>query len=85
MADFGLSKLVDKKYEGKNLKHTRCGTLAYMPPEALDDKGYSEKYDIWAAGVVLYQMLFGRAPSVEKLADGIWMNYFGTLAWSKMK
>jgi serine/threonine-protein kinase 11 len=45
------------------------GSPAYQAPEALDD-GYSEgqemmdpaKEDVWALGVTLYQLLFGRLP-----------------------
>lgn len=33
-----------------------------MPPEALKKNIYSEKSDIFAIGVLLYEMVFGRLP-----------------------
>ncbi|PWU09012.1 MAG: hypothetical protein C5B47_03920 [Verrucomicrobia bacterium] len=39
------------------------GTPPYMAPELLDPRPqYSEKADIWAVGVTLYQLLTGRLP-----------------------
>ena len=40
-----------------------------MPPEALKHNEYSFKSDIWALGVIYFEMLFGRTPwrtSTEK-------------------
>jgi serine/threonine protein kinase len=33
-----------------------------MPYEALNDNIYSYKSDIWAIGVIFYEMLTGRTP-----------------------
>ena len=46
----------DKKVRGTN------GTLIYFAPERFDDLGYSYQVDIWAVGVMLYEMLVGRDP-----------------------
>lgn len=39
------------------------GTLAFSAPERLHESSpYTEKVDIWAAGIVLYMMLVGNHP-----------------------
>lgn len=40
---------------------TRTGSLYYKAPEMFRG-GYNEKIDIWAVGVVCYEMLTGRLP-----------------------
>ncbi|GIL81891.1 hypothetical protein Vretimale_1466 [Volvox reticuliferus] len=67
IADFGLSK------EGvHSMPKSRVGTVTYMAPEVLR-AGPSRRYDghkadIWSAGIVLYVMLFARAPFDDPLA-----------------
>ena len=33
-----------------------------MPPEALNENIYSSKSDIWAIGIIFYEMLTGKTP-----------------------
>ena len=55
--DFGLSQIISP---AKRLK-TKVGTAYYVSPEIL--KGdYTEKCDIWSAGVILYIFLSGDPP-----------------------
>lgn len=57
LIDFGFSKSV----EGTFLK-THCGSCLYAAPELLMGEEYSEKVDIWSAGVMLYVMTTGNFP-----------------------
>jgi serine/threonine protein kinase len=43
-------------------RNTFCGTLDYMAPEMVLGKEYDFKIDMWALGVLLYEMLHQRTP-----------------------
>ena len=55
--DFGLSQIISPE---KKLK-TKVGTAYYVAPEILQGN-YTEKCDIWSAGVILYIFLSGDPP-----------------------
>ncbi|MFM8979435.1 MAG: protein kinase domain-containing protein [Planctomycetia bacterium] len=64
--DFGLSKL-SAAGEGlesahRSLSGTIVGTLAYMSPEQLQGQAVDPRSDVFAAGLVLMEMLQGRHP-----------------------
>lgn len=60
LGDFGLAAKLE--FDGER-KRTVCGTPNYLAPEILDGKsGHSYHVDVWALGVVMYAMLFGRPP-----------------------
>ncbi|MBW4038398.1 MAG: protein kinase [Acidobacteria bacterium] len=58
--DFGLSHVADQNQ--LTMPHQVMGTLAYMPPEQLAGDSVDHRADIWALGVVLYEMAAGHAP-----------------------
>ena len=58
ISDFGLSTILD----GTNTNLSICGTPLYSSPQLLKKRGYSEKVDTWALGVMLYEMLVGVTP-----------------------
>jgi serine/threonine-protein kinase len=64
LLDFGIARLGEKT--GKELSLTRVGhiigTLDYMAPERLRDKPLDGRSDLYAAGVVLYQLVCGQLP-----------------------
>ncbi|OAY37471.1 serine/threonine-protein kinase TOUSLED isoform X4 [Manihot esculenta] len=67
VTDFGLSKIVedDVGSQGMELTSQGAGTYWYLPPECFELNKtplISSKVDVWSAGVLLYQMLFGRRP-----------------------
>ena len=45
---------------------TRRGTPVYMAPEVIL-KDYDNKVDCWSAGVLIFQLLHGRLPYIDKL------------------
>ena len=51
------------------------GTPLYMAPELMQEQPYTEKIDIWALGVILYELYCGRPPffadSIYKLVQMI--------------
>jgi serine/threonine protein kinase len=63
LMDFGIARLRDP---GNASQITRAGlivgTPAYMAPEQVDGGEVSDKTDIYALGVVLYEMLSGSVP-----------------------
>lgn len=62
IADFGFAK---KVYKECTLK-TQCGTPGYVAPEILEGKKYDQRSDMWSVGVILYILLGGYPPFIEK-------------------
>ena len=53
IVDFGLSA-----EQNWRLHHNeRAGTPIYMAPEQVTKKGYSKKVDLWACGIIAFQLL----------------------------
>lgn len=57
---FGLAKLTVGATITKS--HTTVGTAMYMAPEQIRGKAVGPQADIWALGVVLFELLTGRRP-----------------------
>jgi serine/threonine protein kinase len=74
LLDFGLAKLHEAgpvavsgltrlaTHTADTARGTILGTLAYMAPEQLEAKQADGRSDIWALGVVLYEMVTGARP-----------------------
>ncbi|WP_395751022.1 protein kinase domain-containing protein [Prosthecobacter sp.] len=63
LADFGLAKLLESPSMDLTGAATLLGTPHYMPPEQRRDSwAVDERADLYALGVVLYEMLTGRLP-----------------------
>jgi serine/threonine protein kinase/CheY-like chemotaxis protein len=60
--DFGIAKIADSAAAQSTIRGTVLGTPAYMAPERLSGQPYDGKADVYALGVMLYQMLEGRPP-----------------------
>ena len=63
LTDFGIARMRDV---GSDARLTRAsvimGTPEYMAPEQIQDGEVTEKTDIYAFGIVLYEMLSGEVP-----------------------
>lgn len=57
LADFGWSNVKDQR-----ARTTYCGTPDYLAPEMVADKPHNEKLDVWTLGVLLYELVSGKAP-----------------------
>ncbi|MES2190393.1 MAG: serine/threonine-protein kinase [Pseudomonadota bacterium] len=61
LADFGVARIQDSG-EATRTQGTIVGTLKYMSPEQLQGRPIDSRADLYAAGVVLYQLLTGKRP-----------------------
>lgn len=60
LTDFGVAHVGSK--ERVTDTNALVGTVDYLPPEAFEDSPFDERGDIWAFGVMLFEMLTGNRP-----------------------
>jgi serine/threonine protein kinase len=61
VSDFGLSRFLNQKSTIKGVH----GILAYMAPELVRNKHYSRDSDIYALGMIMWELSHGRPPFSE--------------------
>ena len=60
--DFGIAKILDSDTPGLTKSDVVCGTPQYMAPEQATGTALDERCDVYAVGVILYQMATGHLP-----------------------
>jgi eukaryotic-like serine/threonine-protein kinase len=71
LVDFGIARSLQEAAARRSGGGVVVGTLRYMAPEQLRDEPPSPAVDIYALGVVLYEMLAGRPPWVAATAQAM--------------
>lgn len=70
VADWGMAKVNSRKgsaleaTEGEEMFESAVGTMAYMAPERLNFDSYDYQAEVWALGVIMYELLFARHPYI---------------------
>ena len=60
--DFGIAKILDSDMPGLTRNDVVCGTPQYMAPEQATGSQLDARCDLYAIGVILYQMATGHLP-----------------------
>ncbi len=70
LLDFGVAKLLYGDEENGPITSVGqvVGTPLYIPPEAVDGERPNPKFDVYALGVTLYQLLSGKRPYADKVS-----------------
>jgi hypothetical protein len=72
VGDYGLSKFISSSQ--RTAQTQSVGTVYYMAPE-ISTGNYNKQVDIYAAGIILYEMLTGRVPFDGESAGEILMKH----------
>lgn len=65
LTDFGSSIVSPRGTK----RRTLCGTIDYLSPELITSREYDDKVDIWALGVLAYELVVNCPPFEEESKD----------------
>jgi len=69
LTDFGVARI--QRTENVTQDGVLVGTMAYLSPESLTGGTIDERHDIWAFGVMLYEMLAGQRPYPQEMVGAL--------------
>lgn len=70
LVDFGIARLIDSK-ERMTKTGTVIGTMEYISPEQLRDEAIDGRADIYALGIVLFEILTADLPLKARTVEGL--------------
>ena len=70
LLDFGIAKLLDEEADG-SATQLRALTPAYAAPEQFDGSAITTATDVYALGLILYEIIAGELPAERKTGPGI--------------
>ncbi len=65
LGDFGIAHIAAQEHDAFTQLSAQIGTLPYMSPEQVRGEQLSAASDIYAVGIVLYEMLTGTPPFIQ--------------------
>ncbi len=77
IVDFGIAHL---KQSGNKLTATgvAVGTVDYMSPEYLSDKPIDQRADVYAVGIILFELLTGKCPFESESCEAVMAKHLWT-------
>ncbi len=62
VADFGLAKAINSETQASATSGVLIGTVSYLSPELVVDGQADARADVYAAGVIIYELMTGEKP-----------------------
>jgi len=81
LLDFGIAKDLGGKIDGgrnKTASGSIYGTAAYVAPESLSGKTADARVDIYALGILMYELLLGKKPFVSETLSALLLGHLQT-------
>jgi serine/threonine-protein kinase len=72
LTDFGIAHFEDASITLQTCSGDILGTPAYMSPEQVGGRDVDGRSDIYALGVILYELLVGKRPLIENTLTALW-------------
>jgi len=72
--DFQFVKLLNEAREHKNRSLSLTDSCGYSAPEVLNHEGINRKSDVFSAGVMLYELIFGMKPWAGQSVHQLYSN-----------